>query len=214
MKTLVCFGDSNTHGSVPMRFVGDLRRYPPAVRWPGIAAGILGDDWQVIEEGHPGRTTVHDDPIEGLYKNGLPALSVAMESHRPIDVVVIMLGTNDLKLRYSLSAFDIALSAEKLVGVARDSGGGPDTGAPAILLVAPPPILEAGFLAPIFTGGAAKSAEFGAFYADAAKRQDVPFFDAGAIVQSSAVDGIHWEESAHQALGEAIAGKVLEEWGA
>ena len=94
MKTIVCFGDSNTHGTCPMRDLDDVGRFDAQTRWPGVMAAALGAGWQVIEEGHPGRTTVHDDPLEGRHKNGMPALLVALETHRPIDLVIIMLGTN------------------------------------------------------------------------------------------------------------------------
>jgi len=213
MKTLVCFGDSNTHGTVPMRFLGDRRRYDRTVRWPGVAAKNLGAQWQVIEEGHPGRTTVHDDPIEGAYKNGLPAISVAMETHRPVDVIAILLGTNDLKTRYSVTAQDIAISVDKLIATALASQGGPDNGAPQVLLIAPPPIIETGCLKDILQGGAAKSTALGGLLGKIAAARSIPYLDAGMVIQSSPTDGIHWEPDDHAALGQAIAGCVSENWG-
>jgi hypothetical protein len=94
--------------------LGDHRRHPPRHRWPHVMAEALGSPWRVIDEGHPGRTTVHDDPIEGAHKNGLRSLPVALESHRPVDLVILMLGTNDLKTRFALPPIDIARGVERL----------------------------------------------------------------------------------------------------
>ena len=208
MKTLVCFGDSNTHGSCPMQHLEDRRRLDGEARWPGVLAARLADSWQVIEEGHPGRTTVHDDPLEGPHKNGFPALQIVLETHRPVDLVVILLGTNDLKARFSVTGQDISRSVEKLVMSARLSGAGPDGGAPRLLIIAPPPITETGCLGSMFAGGQDKSAEFGTWYADVAERQGCDYLNAGDFISSSAVDGIHWDAEAHQAFGNVVADKI------
>ena len=106
-RVLVCFGDSNTHGSPPS--TGEAEpRYGPDVRWPGVLAGALGPGWRVHEEGLPGRTTVHPDPVEGGHLSGLAALPMVLGTHSPIDVLVIMLGTNDLKARFAVGPADIA----------------------------------------------------------------------------------------------------------
>ena len=70
-KTVLCYGDSNTHGTRPMTRAGVLERFAREERWTGVLAQTLGASWRVIEEGLPARTTVHDDPIEGRHKNGL-----------------------------------------------------------------------------------------------------------------------------------------------
>ncbi len=103
MKTILCYGNSNTWGAV----LGTGERYAPFIRWTGVLAQELGAMYRVIEEGPNGRTTLWDDPIEG-YKNGKEYLIPCLESHRPIDLVVMMLGTNDLKIRFSVPAYDIA----------------------------------------------------------------------------------------------------------
>jgi lysophospholipase L1-like esterase len=161
--------------------------------------------WQVIAEGLPGRTTVHDDPVEGLHRNGLSVLPAILESHRPVDVVLLMLGTNDLKSRFAVNATDIALSLERLVLAIRASGCGPDGGAPGVLLVAPPPIVETGDLGLIFDGGAARSRDLGQRIAEAAARLGVPFVDAGTLVTVSALDGIHYDPPAQDVLARAFA---------
>ena len=187
-------------------------RFGRADRWPGIAAKAL-PGWELIEEGHPGRTTVHDDPVEGPHRNGLRVLPALLETHRPIDLVLFMVGTNDLKGRFSVNAADIAVSLEKLVSVVRTSTAGPWGRAPDVLLVAPPPIVEVGCLAEMFAGGAAKSELMGARIADAAARAGVPFVDAGAHIQVSEIDGIHYDMATHHVLGQVLAETVKAHFG-
>lgn len=211
-RTLLVFGDSNTHGTLPMPSLGFLGRHPADVRWPSVAAAALGRGWEVIAEGQPGRTTVHDDPIEGRHKNGLAALPALLESHRPIDVVAIMLGTNDLKMRYSLPPVDIALGAEKLVMAVRASTAGPGGAAPEVLLICPPPVIEAGCLAGIFTGVAARLQGLAGEFAAVAARQGVAFLDAGRVAAPDLLDGVHLDAAAHAALGAAVAAEVRRVW--
>jgi lysophospholipase L1-like esterase len=167
----------------------------------------------VVEEGHPGRTTVHDDPVEGPHRNGLTILPAILESHRPIDVVMLMLGTNDLKPRFSVTAGDIALSLRKLAEVIGASAAGPAGGAPAILLVAPPPVAETGCLAEIFEGGAAKSRLLGARIGDVALRLGLPFEDAGRMIAVCPLDGVHYDAETHAVLGRAMAAAVRRHFG-
>jgi lysophospholipase L1-like esterase len=207
MRTLLLYGDSNTHGTMPAPHLGFDGRFGRDDRWSGRLAALL-PEWEVIAEGHPGRTTVHDDPIEGAHRNGLAVLPAILESHRPVDVVLLMLGTNDLKERFSVNAGDIALALERLVRVIRVSGAGPAGAAPGVLLVAPPPIVETGCLAGMFAGGAAKSRALADEIAAAAARAGVPFLDAGRVVKVSAIDGIHYDAEANPALAEAFAAAI------
>ncbi len=208
-RPILCYGDSNTHGTMPMPDLGAMGRFGRNVRWTGQLAALL-PDWQVIEEGLPGRTTVHDDPIEGAHRNGLAVLPAILESHRPIDVVILMLGTNDLKQRFSVNALDIALSLEKLVLAIRGSGCGPDGAAPGVILVAPPPILEVQDLGAMFLGGEAKSQQLGVRIAALARGLGVPFVDAGSLIGVSEIDGIHYDEPAMAALAQAFAQAVTD----
>ena len=207
MRTLLLFGDSNTHGTMPVAELGLSSRFDREDRWAGRLSRLL-PDWEVISEGHPGRTTLHDDPIEGAHRNGLTVLPALLESHKPIDVVLMMLGTNDLKERFSVNAGDIALSLERLVRVILASGAGPGGGAPGVLLVAPPPIVETGCLAGMFAGGAPKSLALAGEVRAAALRVGVPFFDAGTVVEVSMIDGIHYDAPANPALAKAFAAEV------
>ncbi|MDW4500037.1 SGNH/GDSL hydrolase family protein [Sulfitobacter sp. D35] len=210
MPVVMCFGDSNTHGTMPMERPGALDRLGPEARWPGVMAQALGVGWTVIEEGQPGRTTVHDDPIEGAWKNGAAVLPALLDTHRPVDLVVIMLGTNDLKARFSVTASDIADSAARLAALVRASIAGPGGAAPAVLLVAPPKIEEAGALASMFAGGAAKSSGLGQAFARVADRFGIPLFDAATVAAPDPLDGIHLSEDTHRALGAALADKVAD----
>ena len=208
-KTVLCYGDSNTHGTVPLRVLGESRRLGPRERWPGVLAGELEPAWRVIEEGHGGRTTVHPDPVTGAHKNGLAVLPAILESHRPLDIVVIMLGTNDLKRRFNMPAIEIGESVAQLVLATLRSGCGPDGGAPEILLIAPPPVLEAGVLAEIFEGAAEKSERLGPVFVAVAEKLGVGFLDAGEVIVSSPVDGVHFDAAEHAKLGRAVAAALL-----
>jgi lysophospholipase L1-like esterase len=207
MRTLLLYGDSNTHCSKPVTALGQSARYGREERWAGRLAQLL-PDWEVLAEGLPGRTTVHDDPVEGAHRNGLAVLPALLESHRPVDVVLVMLGTNDLKERFSVNAGDIALSLERLVRVILASATGPGGVAPGVLLVAPPPIDEVGCLAGMFAGGAAKSRALATEVAAAAARLGVPFLDAGQVVTVSPIDGIHYGPEANPALANAVAAAI------
>lgn len=204
MKTVLLYGDSNTYGTAPMHALGESRRFDAATRWAGHVARALAGRAEVIAEGHPGRTTVHDDPVEGAHRNGLTVLPAILESHAPLDVVAIMLGTNDFKARFSVTAADVALSVERLAKLVRASLAGPGQGVPRLLLIAPPPVVEVGCLAPMFEGGAAKSRGLAPHLRAAAQRQGAVFLDAGAHIAVSPTDGVHFEAEAHATLGAAI----------
>ncbi len=152
MKTVLCYGDSNTWGYDP----ATQTRYPRDVRWPGVLRKELGDDYLVIEEGLNGRTTVWDDPIE-LDKNGATYLRPCIQTHKPLDLVIIMLGTNDLKTRFSLPAYDIASGAGVLVDIVMKSDAGIDSSAPDVLLIAPPQAVELTSFAEMFENAVEKS---------------------------------------------------------
>lgn len=208
MRTVVVFGDSNSYGTPAVRAFGDWGRFAPAERWPGVMRQALGPDWILIEEALPGRTTVHDDPIEGAHRNGLKALPVVLGSHRPIDLVIISLGTNDLKTRFSVTPEDIAGSVGVLVDTVRASPAGPRGEAPAVLAISPAVIAEVGFLGGMFRGGAEKSQALGAAMADMARVRGVALLDAAPLIVSDPIDGIHLTADQHAILGRAVAAEV------
>lgn len=204
MKRVLCYGDSNTWGSDPE--TGD--RFGEEVRWTGVLGQALGDGYRIVEEGLPGRTTVRDDEIEGAHKNGRTYLTPCLESHRPLDLVVLMLGTNDLKARFAASASDIAQGAGVLVDRIRRSEAGPDGGVPEVLLVAPPAVGRLTEMAEMFEGSEAKSKRFPEHYRRAAEQRGCDFLDASTVIVSSDLDGIHFEADEHRELGEAVAAFV------
>jgi lysophospholipase L1-like esterase len=207
-STVLCYGDSNTHGQRAMRTQDDISRFRSHVRWPGVVAAALKPKVRVLCEGLPGRTTVHDDPIDGAHKNGLRVLPAILESHWPLDVVVLMLGTNDLKTRFAVTPADIGRSVERLVGAIAGSRGRRDGAAPAVLLVAPPPITETGWLAGHFAGGGEISHHLAAGYAEVAARWGCEFLDANGVAEVDPVDGVHLTEAGHAALGAAVTAKL------
>lgn len=205
MKRILCYGDSNTWGFNPVT----RERYDKYERWVGQLSQALGSDYDVIEEGLGGRTTVWDDPIEG-YKNGREYLIPCLESHKPLDLVIILLGTNDLKTRFSLSAFEVAEGAGVLVQIVQKSNAGVMNRSPQILLLAPPPIGKLTAYADFFEGAQAKSRKFAEQYQRVATELGCHFLDTSTIVVSSDLDGVHWQPSEHAKLGQAVAVKVRE----
>ncbi len=208
-RTILCFGDSNTHGTPPMSSMQDTRRFDAATRWTGVMRKRLPADWTVIEEGHPGRTTVHDDPVNGAHKNGLRSLPVALESHRPIDLVILMLGTNDFQAKYSVTALDIAQAHGPLIAAISAKRDQPGHGPLDLMIVAPPPVREIGPFAELFTGAEATSPRLAGYLEATAREIDAAFLDAGKHISVCAEDGVHFDEAAHAALGSAIADAVL-----
>jgi lysophospholipase L1-like esterase len=208
LRTLLCYGDSNTHGTRPLTQPGVLERFGWDERWTGVLARGLGSDWQVIEEGLPARTTVHDDPIDGQHKNGLTYLRPCLESQLPVDVLLLMLGTNDLKARLSVTPADIASALQVLLEEIKRCNAGPNGATPRLIVMAPAPIEEVGFLGEIFAGGAAKSRQLAERYRQVAEAQGATFVDAGEFIQVSPVDGVHFEANQHRRLGEHLVGVV------
>lgn len=203
MKTVLCFGDSNTWGANP----ATPGRFPREGAWPAVVRDVLGAGYWVIDEGLPGRTTVWDDPIEG-YKNGKEQLIPCLYSHNPIDLVIILLGTNDLKKRFSVSAFDIANSAGVLVDIVQKSDAGPDGAPPQVLLMAPPKLASLTEYRWMFEGGEEKSTRFGVEYARVAALKGCHYLDAGTVIVSSPLDGIHFALEEHAKLGRTVAARV------
>lgn len=205
MAVILCYGDSNTHGTSPLPAPGVDLRHAPGDRWPDVMAAALGPGHRVIDEGLPGRTTVHDDPVEGGMRNGATVLPAVLHSHKPIDLMVLMLGTNDLKTRFSVSAWEIARSVERLALMARAEGVVRD-----LVLVAPAPVRETGALAAVFAGAEARQEGLDGFLAEAADRLAAGFVRAGDHVRVSDLDGVHWDVPDHHALGAEMARIVAE----
>ncbi|MDE2017437.1 MAG: SGNH/GDSL hydrolase family protein [Hyphomicrobiales bacterium] len=204
MAVIVAFGDSNTWGSIPD---GSGGRHPPDVRWPGALARALGPGHRVIEEGLGGRTAVLDDPYEP-HRRGLDYLAPCLMSHRPLDLLIVALGCNDMKARFGQGPSDIALGVERLLVAAKSLGAGPGGGAPKSMLICPPPLARLTGFADMFAGATEKSRALAPYYRAAAERHGALFLDAGAHVRCSDGDGIHWEASEHLKLGAVVAAAI------
>lgn len=203
MKSVLCYGDSNTWGYDPR----SQERYARKERWTGILAEELGAGFMVIEEGLNGRTTVWDDPLGG-YKNGREYLEPCLESHRPVDLVILFLGTNDLKARFSLTPRDIALGVSVLAALVSRSAAGPGGGPPLLLLLAPPPVCDCAGLSESFSGAPEKSRRLAGCFQEVAEEHFCQFLDTGGHIRSSGVDGIHLDTGEHRKLAEALLPRV------
>ena len=207
MRTILCYGDSNTWGYVP----GTGNRYDHKTRWPTVMARLLNhscppDDpaWWVVEEGLNARTSCREDPVEGD-RNGLRQLIPILESHKPLDVVAIMLGTNDLKPRFSPVPYDIALGVQQVVIAAQGSKTGPRDEEPKVIMICPTPTVKSPALVHLFGDCTELSNQLEPFYRQLAMECGAIYVNAGAYVKSSAVDGVHFEAEGHLALAKAMA---------
>lgn len=199
-KRILCYGDSNTWA----HNVETDGRFGPDVRWTGVLQSVLGREYIVIEEGLGGRTTVRDDPYEP-HRNGRTYLIPCLLSHAPLDLIIMMLGTNDLKNRFGVSAKDIGRGISLLCDdIQATSGEAVD-----ILIVAPAPLSEQIDPEDMFGGGIATSKKLGAAYQLVAETKGVDFFDAATVVTLVGGDGIHLSAENHGALGHALGQRVL-----
>lgn len=209
MKTIVCFGDSNTWGAN----AATRDRYLWEQRWTGILQRELGDGYRVVEEGLNGRTTNLDDSIEPG-RNGLTYLLPCLQTHDPIDLITVMLGTNDLKERFGRNASDIAQAAALVARTAATAPVGPSGTTPKVLFMAPPPLVTLTNADLMFRGGEEKSRLFSRYYAIQAENNALPFLDTGTVIRSSDVDGIHFDADELPKLAAVVLTKVRELLGA
>jgi lysophospholipase L1-like esterase len=208
MKHILCYGDSNTHGLDPAWITGaPFGRHAPDVRWPGRLQILLGSEFRVIEEGLNGRTTVFEDPTcPG--RNGLTYLGPCLESHAPLDVVILMLGTNDTKPIFGATTFDITGGMSRLVKTVLD----PFTyltqyPLPKVLVAAPVPL-----------GGnpmdteemVEKSKQLAPAYRQLAETFGCDFIDLSLVAQAAPGEGVHLTAEAHAAIAVAFAEKLRE----
>lgn len=210
-KTVLCFGDSLTWGWVPAEGTAPTQRFAPDVRWTGVLATTLGDGFAVIEEGLSARTTNVDDPTDPRL-NGAAHLPITLASHLPLDLVILMLGTNDTKDYFRRTPLDIALGMSVLAGQVLGSAGGVGTvyPAPKVLVVAPPPLtpMPDPWFQMIFAGGQEKSAALADAYRALCAFMKIPFFDAGSVISTDGSDGVHFTQENNRDLGVALADEV------
>lgn len=211
-RSILCFGDSLTWGWIPVEESSPTLRYPYHQRWTGAMAAELGDAYHIVEEGLSARTTSCDDPNDPRL-NGSAYLPTALASHLPLDLVILMLGTNDTKSYFHRTSYEIANGMAKLVGQVLTSAYGVGTPylAPKVLIVAPPPLApmpDLWFEGMFGNGGPEKSRELARYYKALASFMKVEFLSAGDFVTTDGCDGIHFSAETNITLGKAIAGKV------
>ncbi len=211
MKTVLCYGDSNTYGFNPSNGM----RYPRDVRWTGRLQTLLGEEYTVIEEGCNGRTTIFDDPLEG-WKNGLDYLRPCLNSHKPVDIVIMMLGSNDLKEIFHASPEEIAEGAGVLVRDIIDFTQNKQGFVPKIILVSPPEIGEgithSAFYGNFLENAIERSRGFAACYKAVAEKNGCIYVNAAAYIQPSTVDSLHLSPEGHKKLAEVLQKTVLQEF--
>lgn len=196
-KTILCYGDSNTWGQIPR----SQNRYERSKRWTYILQNKLGNDFEVISEGLRGRT----------FNSGSEHLSMILSTHKPIDMVIVMLGTNDLKSDYDLSPKDIAIDLEKTIKIIREKE------IQNIIIICPAPIIESEIKAVSDEGKKLDEAMFrgvelskflSPLYEEIANKYNCDFINAGLYISSSKKDGYHLDEFAHEILADIVFGKI------
>jgi lysophospholipase L1-like esterase len=210
MKTILCYGDSITWGTNPE--TGGTR-HAFADRWPNVLKAGLGDGYEVIAEGMGGRTTAFDDFLVDADRNGARLLPSIMHTHRPVDLVILMLGTNDMKPATAGNAASAMLGMRRCVEIAQHHVPRlPDYVPPKVIIVAPPHLVETtdGFFAELFAGGIAESKKLARYYAGLAIQLDCAFVDASRVAKASPIDGIHLDAANTRALGAALVPRVKE----
>lgn len=207
MRQILIYADSISWGIVP----GTRQRLAFPDRWPGVLESCLqrhGLAVRVIEDCLNGRRTVLDDPLKPG-RNGLDGLEQRIEINSPLDLVIIMLGTNDFQAMHHFGANDSANGIGALVAAIRRAPVEPGMPIPDVMVVAPPAIQpSACALSSKFLGAEAKSVGLNVALRNIATAEACNFFDAGTVTSVSPVDGVHLDKDQHRALGEAIAESV------
>lgn len=204
MQHILVYSDSLSWGIIP----NTRQRLPFAQRWPGVMENVLvasGQRVRVIEDCLNGRRTVWDDPYKPG-RNGLIGLAQRIEIHSPLSLVMLVLGTNDFQSMHEHNAWHSAQGIAALVSAIRNAPIEPGMPVPPVLVVAPPPIrTPKGPIAPKFEGGENKCVGLAAAYEKVCQELGCQFFDSGAVISSSEVDGVHLDAEQHLDLGKALA---------
>lgn len=212
MKNILCFGDSNTYGLSPEWVHGKFGRHDIDTRWTGRLQKQLGSEYRIIEEGLNGRTTVFDDPT-GPYRCGIDYFQPCVESHIPLDLIIIMLGTNDAKGMFNASAMEIASGLGRLIQVAKNPSIYLASPVPKILIAVPVPLGEVALSGPdgITTREMInKTKALAAAYKQIANMYGCEYLDLGQVTQTAPYEGIHLTAEAHALVADAFEKKIRE----
>lgn len=204
-KTILCYGDSNTWGNVPR----SDNRYPRSVRWTGVLQKLLGEEYEVISEGLCGRTFVAED-VAKPHRTGTTHLRAILESADPIECVIVMLGTNDIKTTYNLSAVTIASHLEETIKLIQSPNNELEK-VPNIVVVCPPPVIhpETNDLDSRMVNGIELFKLLPDLYKEVAEKYACRFVNAADYVSSSKIDGYHLDAASHGKLGEIIMNEIV-----
>ncbi len=214
MKNILCYGDSNTWGNIAGSRDANLllaKRFDRNLRWTGILQKILGENYHIIEAGLNGRTTAFD---ETRYirpsRNGLASFPLILEMNYPLDLVVLMLGTNDAIKDYNASPEQTTEAMQKMIRYVKESHFADNFKAPKVLLVSPVPLRKVNedFYILLDDSSIGKSERLAKLFQQLAEKENCPFLDAGQLVKVSDVDGVHLDPISHKILGEALATKI------
>ena len=203
MKAILAYGDSLTYGANP---VFGLPRHAYEDRWPSALEAGLNGAARVIAEGLGGRTTVHDDGYADGDRNGARILPTLLASHGPLDMVIIMLGTNDLKPSVGGSALNASYGVRRLVQIVRGHTLAERQDVPKIILVSPPLVIPSmnDEVTLHFGGAIEESRRFADYYRCRATEEGVGFFDAATAAKADPADGVHLDASNTRAIGEGL----------
>lgn len=211
MKTILCYGDSNTWGQNSEA----EGRYPFDVRWTGLISERLSDSFRVIEEGLCGRTTAYELPLEE-YRNGWTTLPMVLSAADPIDLIILMLGTNDRRVSMRVSPQESAIAMEKYIRMIRTPQHWFGHRTPEILLVAPPKISPAVLETEVDfyydEHSICESDELSYWYERIAKQYGCYFLNA-ALYGETGTDGVHMSATGHKMLADAMVKKIQNIYG-
>ncbi|MCW4114591.1 SGNH/GDSL hydrolase family protein [Aurantimonas sp. MSK8Z-1] len=203
MKTVLAYGDSLTWG----RDAATAGRHAYADRWPTRLATGLGEDVLVIVEGLNGRTTAYDDPTIAEERNGATILPTLLATHQPLDLIVILLGTNDFKRHTGGgNAYESKLGMQRLVQIVRGFDYVVGDGPPDILLVSPPTIRRGNDprIKAMLGEAGPQSQRLPDLYRELAAETSCHHFDAASVCETTLVDGIHLDAENSRRLGDAL----------
>ena len=215
-KSILCFGDSNTWGFIPGRFNPKtlyMERYQKEIRWPGFMGEILGNQYDVIEEGLNGRTTNVEYP-ELEARSGVSYILPCLYSHSPLDIIILQLGINDLKDIFNRNIQDISDGIIEIIDLIQNTQYGSDMqSAPQILLLAPPPLEHEGYTDAdnnlIFFGGMKTSLQFHHYFFQIAEKKNVHYLNLADHVKYSQIDGLHLDDVGHRIIGKLLSEKLI-----
>ena len=202
--TILCFGDGNTWGKCDE---GTATRLGIAQRWPGVLRTELGSAFHVIEDGLPDRLSVWGDALLGDV-NGEHHLKLALARDHPLDLVILMMGSSELRSRLRLDADTIAAGIEHLAQTVLASEPWPGAGSPRLVILSPPHYVESDATNDKFDGARQKSLLLAAALREASERIPCLYFETASAVERSLSQGSDLGTTAHKTLGTAMAAYV------